>query len=192
MIPPGARGHVDFPERYPYNPAQAQALLQEAGFDARNPLRYPMLTNPFNTTVATIMKSQLAKIGVEMTMEVPDHPAFIKRQLAGEFDQQLTQSYPFIDLGERLRLFLTKARGGLDFARANDAKADTLADHYRQTSEASQLPQRGEELLRYAADNAWTLGLTTIPFFDAVRDHVKGFRFRRHLKVDFETVWLEH
>lgn len=191
MIPPGTRGHVDFPERYPYDPARAQALLKEAGFDARHPLRYTMLTNPFNTTVATIMKSQLARIGVEMTMEVPDHPAFVKRLIAGEFDQQLTQSYPFIDLGERLRLFITKERGGLDFARANDAQADALADHYRQTSEASQLPQRGEELLRYVADNAWTLGLTTIPFFDAVRDNVKGFRFRRHLKVDFETVWLE-
>jgi hypothetical protein len=108
------------------------------------------------------MKSQLAKIGVEMTVEVPDHPAFIKRQFAGEFDQQLTQSYPVIERGERPRLFLSKARGGLDVAWANDAKADTLIDHYRQTSEASQR-QRGEELLRYVAETPASWGSRPSP-----------------------------
>ncbi len=192
MIPPGARGHVDFPERYSYDPVRAKALLKEAGFDERHPLRYTLLANPFNVTVATIMKSQLAKIGVEMTVDVPDHPAFIKRQLSGEFDQQLTQSYPFIDVGERLRIFMTKGSGGLDLAMANDGQVDALVDRYRRAQDPTSAQERAEAVLRYVADQAQFLGLTTIPFFDAAREEVKGFRFRRHLKVEFETVWLEH
>jgi ABC-type transport system substrate-binding protein len=35
MVPTGARGHLDFPEIYPYNPEKAKALLKEAGRQMR-------------------------------------------------------------------------------------------------------------------------------------------------------------
>jgi ABC-type transport system substrate-binding protein len=191
MVPTGARGHLDFPERYPYNPEKARALLKEAGYDERNPLQYTILLNPFNIIFAAPLKTQLERLGVvKVTIEVPDHPTFLKRILNHELDQGVTQSYPFLEAGERFRLFETKARGGLDWANAQDAKADTLVDEFYRATDAKLREQRAEAVLRYSAENALLLGLSTIPFFDAVRDDVKDFRFRRHLKVDFETVWL--
>jgi ABC-type transport system substrate-binding protein len=40
FVPPGSRGHIDFGEQFPYDPARAKALLKEAGFDEKNPLRF--------------------------------------------------------------------------------------------------------------------------------------------------------
>jgi peptide/nickel transport system substrate-binding protein len=41
FMPPGSRGHLDFAEQFPYDPGKARALLKEAGYDEKNPLRYP-------------------------------------------------------------------------------------------------------------------------------------------------------
>jgi len=185
-------GHIDFPELYPYNPEKARALLKEAGYDERNPLEYTILLNSFNVMFAAPIKTQLEKLGVvKVTVEVPDHPIFVKRFVNAELDQGVSQSYPFLEAGERFRLFETRARGGLDLANAQDTKLEALVDEFYQAADPQVRAQRAEAVLRYSAENALLLGLSSIPFFDALRHDVKGFRFRRHLKVDFETVWLD-
>jgi peptide/nickel transport system substrate-binding protein len=70
FVPPGAKDPLDFSEQFPYNPDKAKALLREVGFDEKTPLRYTTTTHatePALPTIATIMKTQLAKIGVEVT-----------------------------------------------------------------------------------------------------------------------------
>jgi ABC-type transport system substrate-binding protein len=192
MVPPGALGHLDFPELYPYNPEKAKALLREAGYDERNPLQYTILLNPFNAQFAAPLKTQLEKLGVVKVMvEVVDHPIFLKRIRTHELDQVVTQSYPFLEAAERFRLLESDAKGGLDLANAQDAKSEMLVDKFRRATDSKEAQQRAEEVLRYMAENATYFGLTSIPFFDALRDEVKGFRFPRHLKLDFETVWLD-
>ena len=72
FAPPGARGHFDFGDRFGYDPEKAKALLKEAGYDAQNPLRYTLMTHGAEAslpTIATIMKTQYAKLGVEVTVE---------------------------------------------------------------------------------------------------------------------------
>jgi ABC-type transport system substrate-binding protein len=73
FVPPGSRGHIDFDEQFPYDPDKAQALLKEAGYGGKNPLRYSMMTHSAEVAlpiIATIMKTQYAKLGVEVTVEV--------------------------------------------------------------------------------------------------------------------------
>jgi hypothetical protein len=113
VVPPGALGHLDFPELYPYNPEKAKALLKAAGYDERNPLQYTILLNPFNSTFAAPLKTQLEKLGVvKVTVEVVDHPIFLKRLRTHELDQGVTQSYPFLEAAERFRQFESDAKGG--------------------------------------------------------------------------------
>jgi ABC-type transport system substrate-binding protein len=37
-VPEGSRGHIDFAEQFPYDREQAERLLEETGFDQKNPL----------------------------------------------------------------------------------------------------------------------------------------------------------
>src|SRR5262249_35996315 len=60
FVPSGGKDHIDFPERFAYDPDKAKALLKEAGFDEKNPLRYTLTTHaaePALPTVATIIKT---------------------------------------------------------------------------------------------------------------------------------------
>jgi len=73
FVSPGARGYLDLAEQYPYDPARARALLRDAGFDEKTPLRYTLMTHgaePSLPIIATIVKTQMAAIGVEVTVEV--------------------------------------------------------------------------------------------------------------------------
>jgi peptide/nickel transport system substrate-binding protein len=81
-VPPGNRGQIDFGEQFPYDPETARALLKEAGYDAQNPLRYTLMTHGAEASlpiIATVMKTQLAQSGVEVTVEVLDRPIFLRR-----------------------------------------------------------------------------------------------------------------
>jgi Bacterial extracellular solute-binding proteins, family 5 Middle len=65
-------GMIDFGEQFPYDPEKAKALLKEAGFDRKNPLRYAIMTHGAEAalpTIATITKTQYAKLGVEVTVD---------------------------------------------------------------------------------------------------------------------------
>ena len=77
----GAKDHLDFGEQFPYAP-EKKAQLKAAGFAATNPLRDTITTSgaePALPTVATFMKRQDAKIGVDVTVEVIDRPILLRR-----------------------------------------------------------------------------------------------------------------
>jgi ABC-type transport system substrate-binding protein len=57
-----------------------------AGFDGKNPLHYTVMTRgaePALPTVATIMKTQYAKIGVDVTAGVIDRPKAARTYVKG-------------------------------------------------------------------------------------------------------------
>ena len=80
---PRGRGSYRLWGAIPLRPREGQgALLKEAGYDEKNPLRYTLMTHAAEAalpTIATIMKTQFAKIGVEVTVEVIDRPIFLRR-----------------------------------------------------------------------------------------------------------------
>ena len=109
----GRADHIDFGEQFPYDPDKAKALLKEAGFDEKNPLRYTLMTHAAEAalpTIATIMKTQLAKIGVEVTIEVIDRPIFLRRLVTDrDWDQMLNFSGAALDTYSITRLIDTRA-----------------------------------------------------------------------------------
>ena len=80
FVPPGSRGRIDFEEQFPYDREMAKALPKEAGFDPKKPLRYVIITHGAEAAlpaIATIMKKQYAKLGVELTVDVIERPIFL-------------------------------------------------------------------------------------------------------------------
>ena len=73
---------IDFGEQFPYHPEKAKALLKEAEFDQKDPLRYSITTHGMEAalpTIATIMQTPYAKLGVEVPVDVIDRPIYLRR-----------------------------------------------------------------------------------------------------------------
>jgi peptide/nickel transport system substrate-binding protein len=192
FVSPGARGYLDLAERYPYDPARAKALLKEAGFDEKNPLRYTIMTHsaePSLPNIATIIKTQIAVIGVEVTIEVIDRPIFLKRLLRDrDYDQMVNMALPFLDVGDR---GFVLERGGLNLPNHNDPQVDDMFDRWRRSLEEQEQRNIAAEIQRYIADTALYTAVCGNPIVNAHRSHVKGYTYMRGLLVMFERTWLE-
>src|SRR5207244_13483686 len=78
VLPPGVPDAIDLNELYPYKPDEAKRLLKELGYDAKNPLRFSILVNNGDATladIAALVKNQMAKIGVEAKINLVDTTA---------------------------------------------------------------------------------------------------------------------
>ena len=193
FVPPGAKDPLDFSEQFPYNPDKAKALLKEAGFDEKNPLRYTMTTHaaePALPTIATIMKTQLAKIGVEVTVEVIDRPIFLRRLTKDrDWEQFINFSGAAEDTYTASRVLDTRA--GNNNANHQDTHVDALIDRIREAPTEDAYRQAGHDLQRYIVENMMFPSVATLPLFQAQRNHVKGYEPLHGFKMRFETTWLE-
>jgi peptide/nickel transport system substrate-binding protein len=193
FVPPGAKDHLDFSEQFPYNPERAKALLKEAGFDEKNPLRYTITTHaaePALPTIATIMKTQLAKIGVEVTVEVIDRPIFLRRLTKDrDWEQFINFSGAAEDTYTASRVLDTRA--GNNNANHQDTHVDALIDHLREAPTEEAYRQAGHELQRYIVENMMFPSVATLPLFQAHRNDVKGYEPLHGFKLRFETTWIE-
>lgn len=187
----GLRGHVGLLEMYPYNPDKAKALLKEAGFDEKNPLRYTVITHaadPVLPTISTIMKTQLEKIGVHISVEVLDRPVFLKRHLSYDRDQTLVIAYPRPDLYSFAYVLEV---GSSNVPNHRDMHVNELFDQIRRSPSLQEQDRISAELQRYLADQMLVSGLVAITFLQAGRDSVKDFLYLGGQRVSFETTWLD-
>jgi len=193
FVPPGSRGHLDFGDQFGYDPAKAKALLQEAGYDEKNPLRYTLMTHGAEAalpTIATIMKTQYAKLGVEVTVEVIDRPIFLRRLVTDrDWDQLLNFSGAALDTYSATRLIDTRA--GNNTSNHNDKQVDALIDRLKEAATEEAYLQAGYDLQRYVTEQMLYQSVTTLPFLQAARAYVKGYENLHGYKIRFETVWLD-
>jgi ABC-type transport system substrate-binding protein len=192
FVSPGARGYLDLAERYPYQPERARALLKEAGFDEKNPLRYTIMTHGAELslpTIATIVKTQMAAIGVEVTVEVIDRPVFLKRFLRDrDYDQVINMAIPFLDVGDR---GFVLERGGQNLPNHSDSKVDEMFDRWRRALDLQEQQNIAAEVQQYIADTALYTAICGNPIVNTIRADVKGFTYMRGLLVMFERTWLD-
>ncbi|MBI3326058.1 MAG: ABC transporter substrate-binding protein [Nitrospinae bacterium] len=191
LVSHGLRGHVGLLEMYPYNPEKAKALLKEAGFDEKNPLRYGLITHaadPVLPTVSTMMKTQLEKIGVQVTVEVLDRPIFLKRHLAYDRDQTLVIAYPRPDL---YSFAYVLEMGGLNVPNHQDMHVNEMFDRMRRALSLEEQDRISAELQRYLADQMLVSGLVALTFLQAGRDTVKDFAYLGGQRVSFESTWVD-
>jgi peptide/nickel transport system substrate-binding protein len=71
----------------PYDPAQARALLAEAGYGPQRPLRlvYKTSSDPFRIRLATVIQSQLQAVGIDLALRSYDWGTFFGDIKAGRF-----------------------------------------------------------------------------------------------------------
>src|SRR5713101_4126866 len=105
VVPPGVPDAIDLNEMYPYRPDEAKRLLKELGFDAKNPLRFTILIANQDATmvdVATLIKNQMAKIGVEAKIQLVDTVAAVDRVLVKhDFEMTVSNFATLRDINQR-------------------------------------------------------------------------------------------
>ena len=98
-LSPGVQDYLDLNEMYPYDPEKAKALLKEAGRGPDNPVEFELILNndaPFFADAATLLKSQMEKIGVRVTLVMMDKPAWLDRFLnKSNFQMAMEDSAPW-------------------------------------------------------------------------------------------------
>jgi ABC-type transport system substrate-binding protein len=193
FVPSGGKGHIDFNEQFPYDPNKAKALLKDAGYDERNPLRYTLMTHSAEAalpTIATILKTQYAKLGVDVTVEVLDRPIFLRRwQRDRDWDQILGVSGAAFDSYQLSRVLDTRA--GNNTLNHDDTQVDALIDRMKAAPTEAALLQAGHDFQQYVTENMMTCGIASLPFLQAARTDVKGYVHLHGYKVRFDTTWLD-
>lgn len=150
----------------------------------------PHTADPALPTIATIIKTQLAKIGVDVTLEVVDRPIFLRRlTTTKEYDQVVNFSSQIVDpFG---RAFVLDSRQGANVANHKDPQVDALLDRLALAPTAGEFSQLGRELQEYLYQHMIYMSATSLPSLQAARDDVQGYVYERGFKVRFEATWLD-
>jgi len=194
FVPPGTPGHIDLREMYPYDPAKARALLKEAGYGPDNPLSLTLILNnekPMFANTGTIYQRQMAKIGVDIKLEVVEKVQQIKQTMRGKQEFDLAME----DLAALLTVehngYIMESKAPMSLANITDTRVDEMFNEFRMEMDQAKRQQIGYDLQRYVAQNAYWGALTGSPLPVALQNDVKGYMYRDHFKVQFETVWLD-
>ncbi len=193
ILPPGVQDYLDLNEMYAYDPDKAKALLKDAGHGPDNPLEFELILNndaPFFADAATLMKSQMEKIGVKMKLTMMDKPAWLDRFLR-KYDYQMAMEDfgALVDINQRSVSFFRGAKsnyGGLE-----SPKIEELTMAWRRESSAEKRTEIAHEIQRtFAKDMLWC-NITGSPYFQAYRDYIKGYNFMNQLYVYWESTWID-
>ena len=86
---PTDAGYVHLAGMYPYDPARARALLQEAG--VRLPLKMTLTLppTPYARAGGPVVAADLAKVGIVHTLEQVEWPQWLAGAFKGQFDMTL-------------------------------------------------------------------------------------------------------
>ena len=193
VLAPGVQDAINLNEMYPYRPDEAKRLLQELGYDAKNPLRFTILIANQDITmsdIAALVKNQLAKIGVEAKIQLVDTVTAVDRVLVKhDFEMVISNWATLRDINQRSVSFF-KGRQS-DYMGIDDPQLEAMVVQWRRTLEPEGRKQLSAEIQRRIADQLEWVNLVTYPFFQAYRTYVKDYPYYEQALVLFDKVWLD-
>jgi peptide/nickel transport system substrate-binding protein len=195
MVAVDVQGYVDLNAMCPYDPEKARALLKEAGYDASRPLQFTMLTDNEKqvfANIATLLKEQYRKLGVEAKVEVQDKVTWMT-YMVGKNRCQWDMSVE--DLASVLTVhhnsYVSEAGAPANLSCHSDEKVNELYRQIKLAPTEAERQQHNEALLRYVLENLYWVNVSTSPHFKAIQNHVKDFVYQGEIKFSLESVWLD-
>jgi peptide/nickel transport system substrate-binding protein len=195
MAPPDTKGAVNLNALCPYDPEKARALLKEAGYDERNPLRYTLITDnekAIFANIAVLLKEQYRKLGVEVKVEVQDKVTWMT-YMVGKNRCQWAQTVE--DLAAILTVhhnsYLTETTAPFNATCHTDTNVDAFYRRLKLAPTAAERDAIAAELQRYMVENMLWVTISASPHFKALRKHVKDFVYQGEFKFLLERVWLD-
>jgi len=198
MAPPGTLESVNVNHLCPYDQAKAKALLTEAGYGPSKPLTLELMTNTeksvFNV-IATVVKEQLARIGVTANIRLVDKVSWMNTTLQdGPWDMYVEDLLSLLTIdsnGYLSTAFVSKNSSAWSHPRHTDTKVDDYYARYAREMDAGKRKAIGKELLEYMADKMYWNTISGSPFYMVAQPWTKGYVYNAEFEVHWDTVWLD-
>jgi dipeptide transport system substrate-binding protein len=199
-IPPTEWSYNDAVKDYPYDPAQAQRLLTEAGYPQgfESELWYMPVSRPYNPNakrVAEMIQVDFAKIGVRVRLVTDDWNRYRARIHAGEHPMALygwTGDNGDPDNFLNVLLGCSSARpGGNNIAKWCHADYDLLVNRAKRTGNQAERERLYFEAQFLVKQEAPWVPIAHSIVFMATRKEVQGFRMDPLGRHPFEGVDLQ-
>lgn len=181
-------GEFDNPdlEAYPFDPAGAKALLEDAGYtDADGDgmldgLSFEVLCDQSNanlTRVAEVVREDAVDAGIDLTVACIERNTFLSRTKDGQYDIDLSQWGVFDNPMDQLRsTYLSSNPGGINYNLVQDPELDALIDDAAVTVDHDAFVEKVRAIDEYVHDQALLTPLYVETFRFAYRsDRFEGF-----------------
>ena len=193
VLPPGVPDAIDLNELYPYKPDEAKRLLKELGYDEKNPLKFTILignADPTLADIATLIKNQMAKIGVEAKIMLVDSTASVDRVLVKhDFDMHVSSWGSLVDINMRSVSFFKGQQS--DYMGIDDPKLEEMVHEWRRALEPEKRQAISADIQRLIAEQLYWVNATGYPYFQAHSNKVKDYPFYNRAYLFLETTWLD-
>jgi len=181
-------GEFDNPdlEAYPFDPAGARALLEDAGYTDANGdgmldgLAFEVLCDQSNanlTRVAEVVREDAAEAGIALTVACIERNTFLSRTKDGQYEIDLSQWGVFDNPMDQLRsTYLSSNPGGINYNLVQDAELDALINDAAVTIDQADFVKKIQGIDEYVHDQALLTPLYVETFRFAYRsDRFEGF-----------------
>jgi peptide/nickel transport system substrate-binding protein len=198
MAPPGTFESVNVNHLCPYDQAKAKALLAEVGYGPSKPLTLELMTNTeksvFNV-IATVVKEQLARIGVTANIRLVDKVSWMNTTLGdGPWDMYIEDllSLLTIDSNGYLSTAYTSTKSSAwSHPRHTDTKVDDYYDRYAKELDPKKRQALAKEFIEYMANNMYWNTISGSPFYMVAQPYMKGYTYNAEFEVHYHKVWLD-
>ena len=177
----------------PYDPAKAKALLAEAGYGPSKPLTFELMADTeksvFNV-IATVIKEQMARIGVTANIRVLDKVTWMNTTLQdGPWDMYVEDLLSLITLDSNG--YLSNTTSSWSHPRHNDPKVDEYYARYARELDPAKRKAIAKELVEYMADKMYWNNVSGSPFYMVAQPWMKGYTYNAEFEVHCHKVWLD-
>jgi peptide/nickel transport system substrate-binding protein len=157
--------------------ARAKALLQQAGYTGRVPMKIRNIVGfPALAAALPVIVENLKEAGIDVTVETVDGGVWIKDWVVPQSPPTMNEWGGFVDPDQAFHRHFHSAPGGKDFRRWKNAKADELLDAGRTTLDRSRRKQIYDQVQRLLAEDPISLPLYSPDLLYAMQKTVKGFQ----------------
>ncbi|MFG6444191.1 ABC transporter substrate-binding protein [Microbacterium sp. P07] len=173
-------------DAYPFDPAAAKELLEDAGYADANgdgvldDLSFEMVCDQSNanlTRVAEVVREDALEAGIDIRLACIERNTFLSRTKNGEYDIDLSQWGVFDNPMDQLRsTYLSSNPGGINYNLVEDAELDAMINDAAVTDDRDQFVAKIKDIDEYVHDQALLTPLYVEDFTFAYRsDRFEGF-----------------
>ncbi|MEK6710032.1 MAG: ABC transporter substrate-binding protein [Nitrospinota bacterium] len=192
-VGPGSADALDLRAECPYDPEKAKQLLAEAGYGPANPFKFTMTinnTDPAFVEISQILKSMFAQAGAQMEIQILDRAAWVSAWIRRRsVDMVLQDSLPALEINSIAQIWYGKSP--LNYLGMQDADLDRMLEEWRSTLDTKKQIDLSHQMQRRMVAMGYFPAFAGSPFFQAMRDYVKGNHNRGKLYFDMRDVWLD-